>query len=129
MRPSWDDYYLNIARAVAARADCSRRQVGCVAVDTDKRILGTGYNGSHPGGPSCLKGECPRATSSVPSGTGDYDLCVATHAEANCLLFARASVKGAILYCTDKPCPGCMKLIRSAGIIEIVVPGEHISCA
>lgn len=24
------------------------------------RIIGAGYNGSEPGGPSCLKGECPR---------------------------------------------------------------------
>lgn len=59
-RATWDDYFLGITRAVAVRADCTRRAVGAVIVDTDHRIIGTGYNGSPPGGPSCLKGECPR---------------------------------------------------------------------
>lgn len=123
-RPDWEDYFLGIARAVAARGDCLRRQVGCVIVDQDHRVLATGYNGTHPGGPSCLAGDCPRALSDVPSGTGDYDLCIGTHAESNALLFARASVKGADLYCTDAPCPGCSKLIRSAGILTVTFPAR-----
>lgn len=59
-RIGWDQYFLLIASAVSKRADCSRRQVGAVVVDTEKRIAATGYNGSYPGGPSCLKGDCPR---------------------------------------------------------------------
>lgn len=152
-RPRWDDYFLGIARAVAARADCTRRQVGAVIVDEDHRILATGYNGSEPGGPSCLKGECPRGRhyrkpcdhgycdctktycvcgnpwpckynaapgSSYDTGTGS---CVSVHAEANALLFARTSVKGATLYCTDEPCGGCARLILGAGIARVVIPG------
>jgi dCMP deaminase len=144
-RPDWDTYFLGIARAVAARADCTRRRVGCVIVDEDHRILATGYNGSPPGGASCLKGDCPRGRhfqsamgpeecicgadwpceEAVPPGSS-YDTgpgaCVSIHAEANALLFARASVKGATLYCTDAPCGGCARLIQGAGIARVVVP-------
>lgn len=59
-RPAWDEYFLGIATAVSKRADCSRRSVGAVVVDIERRIVSTGYNGSFPGGPSCLKGQCPR---------------------------------------------------------------------
>lgn len=149
-RPDWDTYFLSIARAVAARADCTRRRIGAVVVDEDHRILATGYNGSPPGGPSCLKGECPRGRhyqsamgpaecmcgedwpckygvpqdSSYDSGPG---VCEAVHAEANALLFARASVKGATLYCTDAPCPGCSRLIAGAGIARVVTPHDLVS--
>lgn len=59
-RPGWDDYGLGIAKAVSARADCTRRKVGAVIFDAEHRIVSTGYNGSAPGGPSCLVGMCPR---------------------------------------------------------------------
>ena len=122
-RPSWDAYFLGIARAVAARADCSRRQVGAVVV-RDRRIVATGYNGSPPGGPSCLAGECPRATSTVAPGSS-YDTgpgsCVAVHAELNAVLYAGVNgCQGSTLYCTDKPCDGCSKLIDASGITLVV---------
>lgn len=59
-RPSWDDYFVTIARAVAARSDCRRRQVGAVLVDESHRIVGTGYTGAPSGHPGCLEGACPR---------------------------------------------------------------------
>jgi deoxycytidylate deaminase len=52
-RPSWDEYFMQIARDVATRATCLRRHVGAVIV-RDRRILSTGYNGSPPGMPHCL---------------------------------------------------------------------------
>jgi dCMP deaminase len=59
-RPGWDEYFLGIARAVSARADCTRRQVGAVIVK-DRRIVSTGYNGAPAGEPGCLSaGACPR---------------------------------------------------------------------
>lgn len=121
-RLGWDAYFLVLAEAVALRADCRRRQVGCVIVDADHRVLATGYNGSAPGGPSCLAGECPRGRQSyeeVPEH-GSYDNCVAIHAEANALLFARGSVKGATVYVTDPPCPSCEKLLAAAGVARVV---------
>lgn len=126
-RPDWDLYFLGIADAVSARADCTRRKVGAVIVDQDHRILATGYNGSHPGGPSCLQGECPRGRKTFqeqPPLQGGYDDCVATHAESNALLFARASCQGASVYITDPPCQGCEKLLRSAGVKTVIWSAE-----
>jgi len=125
-RPDWDEYFLGIAEAVSKRGDCSRRQVGAVVVDMDQRIVSTGYNGAEPGGPSCLKGECPRAKSDVPPGSS-YDTgpgaCIATHAEANALLYAgRDGTQGSKLYLTEKPCLGCEKLIKAAGIYVVIWP-------
>jgi dCMP deaminase len=127
-RPGWDDYFAGIATAVAARADCRRRTVGCVLVK-DHRIVSTGYNGGPSGGASCLAGECPRGllTYEQVAGLGDYDrpgspgYCVAVHAEANALLYAdRADARGATAYITDPPCPGCQKLLTAAGIERVV---------
>lgn len=59
-RPDWQPWALGIAKAVSERGDCTRRRVGAVLLDTNHRIIGAGYNGTEPGGPSCLKGECPR---------------------------------------------------------------------
>ena len=52
-----------------------------------------------------------------------YDLCWAVHAESNALLRASWSdLRGATLYITGKPCPGCSKLIASSGINRVVIP-------
>jgi len=123
-RPDWDQYFLGIARAVAARADCRRVQIGCVIVGTDKRIVATGYNGSPPGGLSCLAGECPRALSDTPTLTPDYANCIALHAEQNAIAYAdRTRTAGGTMYLSaSKPCDMCSKLIAAAGIERVVTP-------
>ncbi|MFI6684938.1 deoxycytidylate deaminase [Streptomyces sp. NPDC050485] len=119
-RPDWDTYFLDIARAVAARGDCCRCHVGAVVVGPDRRIRSTGFNGSYPGGPSCSAGECPRCLSETPSGTS-YEDCIETHAEVNALLYADwAACQEATIYITRSPCKDCSKLIRSSGIREVV---------
>lgn len=125
VRPGWDEYFLGIAGAVSVRGDCLRRRVGAVLV-RDFRIAATGYNGAESGGPSCLAGECPRGSSGVAPGSS-YDTgagaCVATHAEANCLLYADfEDARGGVLYVTETPCDGCARLIRSAGVARVVTP-------
>ena len=120
IRPGWDEYFLGIARAVAARSDCDRDKVGAVVVDSDRRIRSTGYNGAPPGRPGCSV--CPRRLSGVESGS-DYSNCVAIHAEANALLYAdRDDLPGSTLYVTREPCYACEKLIAATGIVRIVTP-------
>ena len=122
-RPSWDDYYMGIAFAVSKRGDCARRQHGAVIVK-DHKIVSTGYNGTPPGDPrSCGKtGQCPRNLDpNSKHGEGSYDLCWATHAESNALLRADWSdLQDSTIYVTGDPCPGCAKLIKSAGIARAV---------
>lgn len=121
-RPDWDNYFLGVAHWVSTRADCTRRQVGCVLVSAQRRIISTGYNGAPAGDPGCLAGHCPRGQLSydeVPKDS-NYDNCIAIHAEANALLYAVESARGATAYITDPPCPSCAKLLRAAGIERIV---------
>lgn len=119
-RPGWTQYYLGIADAVSRRAECSRRQVGAVIVK-DHSIRATGYNGAPPGMPSCLTGDCPRARSDAPPGTGYAATgCVAVHAEANAIIRAgRERTVGAVLYVTDEPCDLCSPLVKAAGISSV----------
>lgn len=128
-RPSWDEWGLNLAKAVATRADCSRRQVGAVIMRPDRTIVATGYNGGPAGGPSCLKGECPRGGSDVAPGSS-YDTgagaCIALHAEQNALL--RASwdeMQDSTLYCTHQPCDGCARMIAGTPITRVVWPSSE----
>jgi dCMP deaminase len=45
IRPSRDEYFLEIANVVATRATCDRGRSGCIIVK-EKQILVTGYVGS-----------------------------------------------------------------------------------
>lgn len=126
MRPDWKTYWLGVTRAISERADCSRRKVGAVIVDANQRLVSTGYNGSPPGGPSCLAGACPRGSSAVAPGSS-YDTgpgsCIALHAEQNAIIWASPErLKGATLYITDTPCEGCQRLINGVGIVNVIFP-------
>lgn len=125
-RPDWDAYWLGVAESVSKRADCTRRQVGAVIVDSSQRIVSSGYNGGPPKGPSCLKGECPRGQSTVEPGSS-YDTgpgsCVALHAEQNAFLWGDVSrMAGGIIYITDAPCDGCRKMIQGMPIQQAIWP-------
>lgn len=128
-RPDWDEYFLTIADAVATRADCRRKRVGAVLVDSKRRIISTGYNGAPPGEPGCLAGHCPRGRLTcehVPPEMGGMEdvgtpgYCIAVHAELNCLLFATRDTTGGTLYVTHQPCNACAKAIRAAGIDRVI---------
>ena len=127
-RPDWDTYYLNIARVVSDRADCTRRKVGAIIVNGD-RIVSTGYNGAPAGKPGCLtSGACPRGQLSIfdVAPGSSYDTgkgsCIALHAEQNAILRAGLDCRGATLYLTDEPCNGCARLIEGSGIVRVVFP-------
>ncbi len=119
-RPDFDEYFLGIADAVAARSDCRRAKVGAVIVDHAMRIVSTGYVGTAAGQEGCLDGACPRGqltTEECPPGT-EYSNCISFHAEVNALLYGdrvRHELGGTI-YITREPCDWCWKLIRAAGL-------------
>lgn len=121
-RPSWDEYFLEMAQLVAKRSTCLRRSVGAVIVK-EKRILATGYNGAPSGLKHCIEVGCIRKKLNIPSGQR-HELCRALHAEQNALIQAclhGISVKGATLYATTQPCVICAKMLINAGIKEIVI--------
>jgi dCMP deaminase len=119
-RPTWNEYFMDIADLVAKRSTCLRRQVGAVAVK-EKRILATGYNGAPSGIAHCLDVGCLREKEGIPSGER-HELCRGIHAEQNVIIqaaFHGVSIEGATLYCTNLPCLICSKMLINAGVREI----------
>lgn len=119
-RPSWDEYFLLLAKLAATRSTCLAFPVGAVIVK-DKQVLATGYNGPPSGSAHCVtQGFCYPdlsrcdASKVLPSR--------AVHAEANAIAQAAKhgiGTDGATIYVTLEPCLSCLKLIMSAGIREI----------
>jgi dCMP deaminase len=119
-RPSWDEYFLQLATQAATRSTCLRRQVGAVLV-RDKRILATGYNGAPRGVSHCLDIGCLREQLGIPSGERQ-ELCRAIHAEQNAVIQAAihgVAIEGATLYTTLHPCVLCAKILINCGVREI----------
>lgn len=134
LRPSWDEYGLEMAKVAALRADCTRRKVGASLMLPDHSVVVSGYNGGPSKGPSCLEGECPRGRKShdelpkdAPYDTGGGS-CVALHAEWNVMLRSTwEQMQGATLYITEEPCHVCRVMISGTGINRVVWPtGEWV---
>jgi dCMP deaminase len=121
VRPSWDDYFINLAWVASSRANCLRRNVGALIV-VEKRIVSTGYNGTPFGVPNCDEGGCPRCASDLPRQAG-YDWCLCVHAEQNAIALAArqgTSTESGVIYVTLRPCFGCLKEAVQAGIRAVV---------
>ena len=118
-RPGWDEYYMRIAMAVRARANCQGNRVGAILV-LDDRIISTGYNGTPANMVNCMDGGCDRCMNRHKYESGkNYDLCICVHAEQNALLSAARfgiATEGAVLYSTMSPCFGCTKELLQAKI-------------
>jgi dCMP deaminase len=140
MRPTWDEYFMQMAELAASRVTCLRGKVGAVAV-RDRHVLATGYNGPPKGVEHChhpsqitLNGKdvdchmkCIRMLNNIPSGQR-HELCRGIHAEQNVIAQAAyhgVSLCGATIYCTMRPCVTCMKQLINAGVKEIIYKGDY----
>jgi dCMP deaminase len=120
-RPSWDEYFMNIAKVVASRSNCMKRKVAAIIIK-DKRVVSTGYNGTPRGTRNCNEGGCPRCNGLATSGT-NLDECLCSHGEENAIVQASyhgVSLKDAIIYTTFAPCLQCAKMIINSGIREVI---------
>jgi dCMP deaminase len=120
-RPSWDQYFMDIARQVAARSNCMKRQVAAVIV-SERRIISTGYNGTPRGVKNCNEGGCPRCNGFSESGR-NLEECLCSHGEENAIVQASyhgIAIRDATLYTTYSPCLMCSKMIINAGIRKVV---------
>lgn len=126
-RPSWDEYFIEISKAVAKRATCNRGRSGCV-IARDKHILVTGYVGSPPGMPHC--DEVGHLMKEVvhEDGTKTQHCMRTTHAEQNAICQAAKQgipLDGATLYCKMTPCATCARLIITSGIKMVVCEYQY----
>ena len=125
-RPSWDEYFMEMAELARQRTTCVRRGVGAVIVK-ENRVLATGYNGTPTGISHCEEVGCLRQKLNVPSGQ-KHELCRGLHAEQNAIIQAArmgVNIDGSTLYCTTKPCAICSKMLINAGIKRIVIAESY----
>ncbi len=125
-RPSWDEYFLNIAKVVAQRSSCLRNKVGAVIV-RNKDIISTGYNGAPQYQRNCLEiGFCYRDKHQIKSGT-QLERCraVGSHAESNAISLAARnghSTDNSFIYIVghNVVCNQCRALIANANIVKVI---------
>jgi len=119
-RPSWDEYFLDVADTVAKRATCDRGRSGCV-IARGKQILVTGYVGSPTGLPHCDDvGHQMKKTIHEDGNVTNH--CVRTvHAEQNAICQAAKlgiPLEGTTLYCRMTPCRTCAMLRNPAPTLK-----------
>ena len=86
-RPSWDEYFMQMAELAATRSTCLRRNVGA-AIVKDRHVIATGYNGAPRQIMHCgERGGCLREKLNVPSGER-HELCMGLLAEQNAMIQA-----------------------------------------
>ena len=122
MRPSNDEYFINIAVAVAARATCGRRQVGAVLVNQHHNIISTAYNSVPTGLPHCpSQQDCGGANE--PSGTTNK--CIAKHAEEIALIKCPNVYDIHTCYVTTAPCISCVRRLLDTSCKRIVFKANY----
>jgi len=115
-RPSWDDYFMNIAEVIKTRSPDTKTKVGSVLVSkNDNRIISTGYNGL----PKNMDDK------SIDWNNREDIRNKIIHAEANTLLYAQSKFEDAVLYCTLSPCKDCLKLLSAAKIKKIIYKDQY----
>lgn len=123
IRLSKDRYFVELAKVVAQRSTCLRRQVGCVLVDQHSHIIATGFNDVPAGAPHCYLTPCEGAYSK--SGT-DLHACNAIHAEQNALIQCTKPNSVVKAICTTAPCIVCTRmLLNLPRCVEILYLDEY----
>ena len=121
-RPSWDDYFMEVANAISKRATCDRGKSGCV-IARDRQLIVSGYVGSPSGFEHC--DEVGHQIKRVTHENGEVtEHCMRTvHAEQNAICQAArlgVSIAGATVYTRMTPCRTCAMLLINCGIKRVV---------
>lgn len=127
VRPGWDDYWVEMARAMSMRAACTHRRIGAIVVRKN-RIVGSGYNGTAAGEVNCSDGGCPRGQMARDARilARDYADCEGIHAEWNAMLDAgRDGCVGSTMYVNAVPCHLCRRMAKGAGVNAIVWENDY----
>ena len=127
IRPTWDEYFMEVCRTIAKRATCDRGRSGCV-IARDNQLLVTGYVGAPRGLPHC--DDVGHQFKKVQHEDGSISQhCVRTvHAEQNAVCQAAKrgiSIDGATLYCKMTPCRTCAMLIINCGIKRVIAEKRY----
>ena len=114
MRPSWENYFLGLAKVVSQRSHDLQTQHGCVITDANNRILGLGYNGFARGLDDKL----------LPSTRPEkYPWMI--HAERNALSNCMIRPDNGIAYVTGQSCNDCIMALWQEGVKKVVMSKNH----
>lgn len=128
MRPTLDQYLMELAKIAATRTTCIRRGVGCVLANKRGHVLSIGYNGVARGLPHCNERDEHHAWGNLCEGHDlppGKDQCQAIHAEQNALIQCRDVWEIETAYVTLSPCKACLKLLLNTNCQRIVFLQEH----
>jgi len=113
-RLSWQEHHMAIATMVALRSPDPNTKVGAVIINTDQRVIATGYNGT----PRAIESnKIPWDREAEDKLQTKYPYII--HAEVNAILAAKTDLTGFDLYTTLFPCAECAKLIAQSGIYDL----------
>ncbi len=127
IRPSWDEYFMEIAESVSARATCDRGRSGCV-IAKNKQLLVSGYVGAPSGLPHCDDVGHQMKTVVHEDGSSSKHCVRTVHAEQNAITQAAklgVPIEGATLYCRMTPCRSCAMMIINCGISRILCERKY----
>lgn len=130
-RPTWDEYFMEVANTIAKRATCDRGRSGCV-IARDRQLLVTGYVGSPTGFPHCDEAGHQMKKIIHEDGTVTQHCMRTVHAEQNAICQAAKlgiALRGATLYCRMTPCRVCAMLIINCGIERVVCERRYHASA
>lgn len=113
----WQKRFFDMTLMVASWSKDPSSKVGAVIVDSQNRIISTGFNGLPVGVKDTNERLGDRATK--------YKMIL--HAEENAIMFAKQKLDGCSLYVTMMPpCAHCAALIIQSGIKNVYVPDVEI---
>jgi dCMP deaminase len=115
----WDHRFLRLAEHVAQWSKDPSTQVGCVLVNDQRIVVGMGYNGFPRGVDDNGERYRDRAVKYL----------MVQHAEANAILNASATIRGATAYVTHPCCSSCMGLLIQAGVSRVVTRPAEVAMA
>jgi len=114
----WHKRFLELAIVISNWSKDPSSKVGAVIVDSNKRIVSTGYNGF----PIGVKDLSERLDDK------NVKLKMVLHAEENAIMFAKRDLSDCTLYVSKiPPCSHCAGLIIQSGIKHVYVQNCEVS--
>lgn len=114
LTPSWIAHFYEMALLVSTRSKDPSTRVGALVVDSERRIVGSGYNGF------------PRGVVDDPARYAERSLklSMVVHAEVNAVLNATRSVRDCTVFSTRAPCSGCSGVLIQSGVATVICPDQ-----
>ena len=126
-RPSWDEYFMAIARVVASRSNCVKRKVAAVITRRPPHRSPPATTAPPAACATATKAAARAATPSPKAAPASTSACAATAKRTPSPRppTTASPSAAATLYTTFCPCLICTKMIINSGIDEVVYNADY----